>query len=95
MKLAAKHLVLVVIFLVACRAQTHPDIGREEAITLANRDFARELPQMPIQHLRIETQNLGGKWRVSYVPQPGSTGGPIVLEVNKQTGAVTWISAEQ
>ena len=83
------------LLLASCRPDLGANMTAERAAQLARADFDRELPQMARSELRIETRDLGGRWRVSFVPPPGSTGGPFILDVDKQSGAVTWISAEQ
>jgi hypothetical protein len=43
----------------------------------------------------IETADLNDRWRVTYRLPYGGTGGPIVFEVNKQSGTIVNVQSEQ
>lgn len=87
--------VIALAFLSACLNRADHDMTAAEASAAANGVMAEHLPQVPLNRLRIETEDKGASWRVSYHPPQDSTGGPIVVDVNKQNGEAAIVSMEQ
>lgn len=59
-----------------------------EATEAVNEFMGENLPQVPLSELKLETVDLHDRWRVIYSPPDGSTGGPMIFEVDKQTGEI-------
>ena len=68
-------------------------VSANEAIEVAN----AQLATMPIDASRrtVEAVDMGDRWRLSYEAEEGSTGGPIIVVVNKRSGEVVHIETEQ
>lgn len=81
--------------LAACQGRSEYNMTASEATDVANGHLGEVLPQVSLNMLNSETEDLNGKWRVSYRPPEGSTGVPLVIEVNKQSGDATIVSMEQ
>lgn len=75
--------------LIACEKQDGT-VTSAEAVEIANDHMAEVLPQVAdaLPRLDIETQEIGEVWRVTYTPSEGGTGGPLIVEVEKNSGAV-------
>jgi hypothetical protein len=65
-----------------------------EAITAANAYLAT-MPQMGASHRTVSAIDMGDRWRLSYDMPEGSTGGPLIVVVNKQSGKVVHMETEQ
>lgn len=87
--------ILPLALLTGCQSGTDQNMTAREATEIANSALAEVLPQLPLNRLTIETADLDEKWRVTYRPPEGSTGGPLVIDVNKQSDAATIVSMEQ
>lgn len=93
-----KTLLLTLLILTGCQRGPNGAIAAAEAIELANDQLAEGLPQVPLEMMRIESENRGDAWRVTYFPPEGSTGNPLVFEVNKQSREIVanpWPDSEQ
>jgi hypothetical protein len=57
-----------------------------EATAIANAEIARVLPGMDRSSRTIRTDELDGKWLVTYAsPDDENAGGPVIVEVDKRT----------
>lgn len=66
---------------------------QNEAVAVANAYLAT----MPLaaNTRRVEAVDMGDRWRLAYIAAEGSTGGPIVVVVNKRSGEVVHWETEQ
>lgn len=60
----------------------------ERAVAVTNEFMNHKLPQVDLDEMLVNTDDLGSKWRVSYDYPGGSTGGPAVFLVEKATGKI-------
>ncbi len=95
MTIRALPFLVTLAFLIGCQGGADQIMTASEAADVANDVVGEELPQLTLNMLRIETEDLDGKWRVSYHAPEGSTGGPLVVDINKQSGEATVVSMEQ
>ena len=67
-----------------------------DATDAANAHLLATLPQMQpaMNRLQIETQDIGGEWRVTYTMGPGTLG-LMQIDVSKQTGEARITRFEQ
>ena len=83
-------LAFVALLSTGCGSEPQASLNANEAIRLANTDFADALPQVPLNLMTVEAHDAGNQWRVIYRPPEGWMGpdflGPIVID--KRTGAV-------
>jgi len=86
--------VLALAFLAGCQGPPSQNMTASEAADMANAELAQVLPQVSLSRQRIETEDLNGKWRVSYHAPEGSTGGPLVIDVDKQSREARLVSME-
>ena len=86
---------LALLSLGACEGTGGENMTAGEASDIANAQMAEELPQVSLNMLRIETQNLNTVWRVGYHAPEGSAGGPIIIDINKESGKADWVHVGQ
>lgn len=79
----------ILLILSACQCSSE-QVTTREATDVANGFMTEHLPQVPLGVLRIETVDFGDKWRVIYRFSEGSTGGPIIIDVNKRSGEIVY-----
>jgi len=79
---------LTPLLIVNCSDRAAGGVTAEEAIEAGNEAMAENLPGMNLSELRIGTVELPDRWQISYDYPEGSTGGPVLLEVSKETGEV-------
>ena len=86
---------ILALALTGCQAGSGRPLNAAEATDASNAFLAAHLPQVPLHRLRIEAREAGDSWVVTYNPPADSTGGPIIIDVNKRTGAITNSTMEQ
>jgi hypothetical protein len=84
----------LMISIVACDGTAGADTA-EEAVKITNRYWAESLPQVNLKNLSVKTEDAGNRWRVTYAPPEGSTGGPSVFEVDKKSGKIVHATGGQ
>lgn len=84
----ASPLSLAFLLLLSCQGPPQEGVTAEGARKATNEHMSEHLPQVDLSERTIVTVDLGDRWRVSYDFPGGATGGPIVLEVSKQSGEV-------
>lgn len=83
-----RNFIFVFLMLAGCQgAASQREIRENEAIAIADRHFARTLPQVPRNMLRAVAVGQGATWRVDYYPPEGSFGGTTIV-VDKRSGRV-------
>jgi hypothetical protein len=76
-------LLLLAILLAGCAPQ---EMTANEAIDAANSEVNRMLPEFDRSRRTIRTDDADGKWRVTYAsPEDLTAGGPLIVQVDKQT----------
>lgn len=95
MDLRAGLRILALSLSMACLACWREEVTANQASELANEYLAEHLPQVPLNILRIETLDMGDRWRLSYNFPEGGTGGPMIFVVNKRTGEIVHMETEQ
>ena len=80
--------ILLTLALASCQDSPAQNLTAAEATDAANGFLAEHLPQVPLHRLTIEAREAGDHWRVSYTAPPDSTGGPIVVQVDKRNGGI-------
>jgi hypothetical protein len=83
------------LILAACTGSTGRSTTAEEAIEITNEFWERELPQVNLANLSINTRDMGTKWRITYSPPEGSLGSQWVFEVDKVSGNILNVSGGQ
>jgi hypothetical protein len=92
MNLSARCLLLLALLPAGCG---EPRIGRERAIAIAEAYVAKGgEPNMYPKHRRVAYERRS-TWLVKFMIQPGGTGGPPTLEIDKRTGEVLMFYAFQ
>ena len=86
---------LLLFALIGCQADGNRALTQTQAIEIANGFLEKNLPQVPLSEERILTEDVNGRWRVSYHAPPNSTGGPLIVEVDKDSGEVANFFMEQ
>ena len=86
---------LILLALGACQLIGDDSLTAAEASDIANAQLSEDLPQVSVGLLRIETQDLDTRWRVTYHAPDLSTGGPIVIDVDKQSREATLVFVGQ
>ena len=81
-------LILAVVMMVGCQSAPDAPLSAREAILQANADFTAALPQVPLELMTVEARDEGNHWRVIYRPPEGSTGDPLSIIVDKDSGTV-------
>lgn len=71
------------------------ELNETQAISAAQNYIRSNISQTPLDMLTPSARKDGGNWRVSFEPPQDSTGGPIVLVVDGNTGNVVDGSMEQ
>lgn len=87
--------IITLFMLVGCQTDGNGTMTANEASDIANALLSEELPQVPLNMLQVQTEDLGGRWRVTYETPGGSTGGPIILDVDKRSGVVAVVAGAQ
>jgi hypothetical protein len=87
-----KPIFLLTFVLMACHGEVKT---AREAVDVANAELASVLPQMPPEALTVHVDDVGPRWRVTYIAPPESTGGPLVIEVDKTTRVARIAHMEQ
>jgi hypothetical protein len=79
------------------RAQPAPrGMAASQAIEIANAEVRRALPRMDRSSRTIWTDELAGKWLVTYAsPDDADAGGPVIVDVDKRTGRATIVRMPQ
>ena len=67
----------------------------KEAVEVANAELRKTWPKMSLTKLRVDAIDMQDRWRLSYEREPDSTGGPIIVVVNKHSGEVVHMETEQ
>ena len=83
--------IIVLIFtaqLGACSRASESVITRDDAINITNEQLAGDTPQVGLEIFTIETSETKDRWRVTYDVPEGSTGTPIIFEVDKNSGEI-------
>ena len=80
----------VLLLLTGCRDRIE---SANEAAEVANAQLATTL--LGAEHRTVEAIDMGDRWRLSYNLEEGSTGGPIIVVVNKRTGEIVHVETEQ
>ena len=88
-----KYIALLLVFI--CQACELSAITSNRALEIGNSYLTQNLPQVPLSDLRVEVIDLGDRWRLSYNPPSGSTGGPIIIVIDKDMGRVIHTEAQQ
>lgn len=91
MKSVSILLLFAYVFLAACQQE----VGRDEAINLADAYLSRELPQMNRNGYRVTVDDRDEIWRVTYQAPEGTAGGLLTVEVDKRTRHVGNLIGEQ
>lgn len=74
---------LLVVLLAACAPH---EMTANEAIDAANAEVNRMLPEFDRSRRTVRTDDADGKWRVTYAaPEDLTAGGPLIVQVDKQT----------
>jgi hypothetical protein len=95
MKSGAAIVALPFLLLTGCSNPQGNAATAEQAMAVADRYWAENLPQMDVRRLEKKTEDLGDKWRVTYAVPGGSTGGPWSLNVDKKSGKIVGGSGGQ
>lgn len=66
-----------------------------EAIRIGNRHLAGRMSPAILDMQRIEALDMGDRWRLAYIAPEGSTGGPIIIVINKRSGEIVHEETEQ
>ena len=77
------------LILAGCRTDT-ASISEEEAVDIANEHVVEFLPTLAdvMDRFDVDATSSNGLWVITYSPPPGSTGGPLSVEVDKVRGSV-------
>lgn len=84
----------MLIFASCCKAK-EPISNQDEAIKVSNAYLSKQVPQMRLDELQVDVDELSDRWRISYRPRDGGTGGLTILVINKRSGEVVHMEAEQ
>ena len=85
----ARFLLLTATILIAVSCGVERSITAADAQNTADAHSREQLPQVNWDKLTRQTEDRGAVWRIVYMPPPGSTGDPLIVEVNKRTGEIT------
>ena len=91
----SRYWIALAAFLGACQIQPQGPIGKAEAIAVANRYVGERFAPVPPGLLRVEAEDRGSTWRVTFNPPEDSVGGPLRVDVDKQTRRVVGFAGEQ
>lgn len=72
----------------ACQGRDEGAATAHEAVEITRAQISKETPQMDLRMFVIDTKDLGGRWQVTYEIPGGSTGTPIIFEVDKKSGEI-------
>jgi hypothetical protein len=79
---------LAISLAVACQGCDKGAVTEKKAIEVTKAQMTKELPQVDLRIFVIEAEDLGSKWQVTYEIPGGSTGTPVVFEVDKNSGKI-------
>jgi hypothetical protein len=91
-------LLVVLWLLVGCQDMpSHDQIDTEnEAIETANAYLSNMQFSLDANYIEeIEAIDMGDRWRLAYKRPEGSTGGPVIVVVNKRRGEVVHMETQQ
>jgi hypothetical protein len=86
MKIA--RLIVAVALVSCCHPAGDGPLTEMDAKRAADAHFREALPQVSLNRLTTSVEDAGEVWRITY-SAPGSTGDPLVVEIQKNNGNIT------
>ncbi len=84
------------LFVVAgCQDRGSHGATGEEAVTITNAQLTADTPQIDLGTFTIQTADMGDRWRVTYDIPGGSTGTPVIFDVDKKSRKIVYAHRNQ
>ena len=81
--------------MLACGPSSKGAPTPKDAIQITNAQMAKDSPQIGLHEFIINTSDLSDRWEVTYDVPGGSTGTPIVFEVDKKSAKIVFVHRNQ
>jgi hypothetical protein len=86
---------VAVVLASACQDGPHGAPTSKQAVQITNREFAKDSPQVNLREFTVQTADKGDRWRVVYDVPGGSTGTPVIFDVDKKSGKIVYVHRNQ